>query len=118
VASVRGVYAIVYSDGRQYIGSSNDIAHRWSDHKNALRYGRHKNKHLQAAWDWSGRLAFKIKVLEVVESGDLALAEQKWLDKTASKFNIFQDSNMKAARAKQGPPGLGKKYKKRKDALL
>lgn len=115
-AGTRGVYAIVCIDGRSYVGSSKDIAHRWRDHKTELRAGRHKNKPLQEAWTQLGWPAFRIEVLEIVTAEFLSPFEQKWLDRTKLKFNVFVDADMRVARAKQGPPGLGKKYKLRKDA--
>lgn len=115
-SGTRGVYAIVCIDGRSYVGSSNDIAHRWRDHKTALRSGKHNNKALQEAWTRLGWPAFRIEVLEVVTAEFLSPFEQKWLDSTKLKFNVFVDADMRVARAKQGPPGLGKKYRLRKDA--
>lgn len=50
--------------GRVYIGQTmSNPARRWSEHKCALRHGRHSNPHLQAAWNKYGEQAFDFSVL-------------------------------------------------------
>lgn len=87
----RGVYAIECVDGRRYIGGSVNIPHRWASHRFDLKRGGHRNSRLQSAWDDLGEASFSFVVLEIVASGDLREAEQRWLDALgeARVFNIY-----------------------------
>ena len=77
----RGVYAITASDGRSYVGSSTNIASRWSCHRSSLRLGKHYNSRLQSAWTALGADAFCFEILErLPEHEDLIVAEQKHID--------------------------------------
>lgn len=42
----------------RYIGSSRNIKQRFSQHKSALRHNKHRNKHLQNAWNLYGEENF------------------------------------------------------------
>ncbi len=80
--------------GKFYIGSATDIPARWHNHRLALRGGRHKNPHLQAAWNLYGEDSFAFTILEIVKRHELLAAEQKWRDRTrctdsAIGFNIY-----------------------------
>src|SRR6188508_1235746 len=47
-----GIYLITCTqNGRQYVGSSKDIAYRWRKHREKLSSGRHWNRYLQRAWN-------------------------------------------------------------------
>jgi group I intron endonuclease len=78
----RGIYAVANTvSGKSYIGSSENISHRFSKHYSYLNRGVHINKHLQAAWRKYGPSAFVFEVLEATPSGiDLRAREQRWLD--------------------------------------
>lgn len=66
------VYEIVCSaNGRRYVGSSVDVAHRWSQHKQYLRADTHHNYKLQRAWTKHGAAAFAFRVLEEVGAAQL-----------------------------------------------
>ena len=90
-----GIYQILcIPTGRFYIGSAVDIHARWHNHRLTLRRGRHRNHHLQAAWDLYGEESFVFSILEVVNRQDLLATEQKWIDHTnctnrAIGFNIY-----------------------------
>jgi len=90
-----GIYRILcVLTGKFYIGSATDIPARWHNHRLALRGGRHKNPHLQAAWNLYGEDSFAFTILEIVKRHELLAAEQKWLDRTrctdsAIGFNIY-----------------------------
>lgn len=76
-----GIYRILnLVNGRYYVGSSADILRRWGDHLAALRGSRHKNIHLQRAWNKYGEAAFRLDVLERAPVSDLFEVEQRHLD--------------------------------------
>jgi group I intron endonuclease len=84
-----GIYQITcLPTGKRYIGSSVNIAGRWTDHKRALLLRKHINPKLQAAWDKYGQGNFRLEVLEEAEATQLMIAEQRWLDKTKPELNI------------------------------
>ena len=79
----RGIYKIENKlNGMVYVGSSIDIERRCRQHRAKLRGGRHRNTHLQRAWDKYGRGAFTFAILEEVGGDDNSLLtrEQKHLD--------------------------------------
>lgn len=90
-----GIYQVqCVPTGKIYIGSATDIRARWHNHRLALRGGRHKNPHLQAAWNLYGEDSFAFTVLELVKRHELLTAEQMWLDRTNCTdrtigFNIY-----------------------------
>jgi len=65
-----------------YIGSSMDIFKRWNEHKNTLRNQKHKNKHLQRAWNKFKEGNFVFSIIEETnkEKSELIKVEQKYLD--------------------------------------
>lgn len=97
---MQGIYEIVnLHDGKAtaYVGSSVDIRQRWQQHCAALRGGRHRNAHLQHAWDKYGEGAFSFCVLEqVANGGDLREREQYFLDRAfevGDTYNIARDAS-------------------------
>lgn len=78
-----GIYTIVNTEsGKVYVGQTGvDTAHRWTQHRSDLRAGRHRNSHLQRAWNLYGEDAFKFVICEYVEDAEqLYIREQYWLD--------------------------------------
>ena len=60
-----GVYKITNMiNGKIYIGSSNNIHNRWSQHKTSLNAKTHNNIHLQNAWNLYGDHNFKFEIIE------------------------------------------------------
>ena len=60
-----GVYKITNKlNGKFYIGSSNDVEHRWRQHRLQLKDKTHKNKHLQYAWNLYGEDNFMFDIIE------------------------------------------------------
>lgn len=52
---ISGIYKILnIKNGKFYIGSSNNIKVRWSQHKTLLKNNKHENKYLQNAWNKYG----------------------------------------------------------------
>jgi group I intron endonuclease len=84
-----GIYAIVNSvDGKCYYGRTNNLDVRRRSHWSCLRNGKHKNPHLQRAWDTCGESAFTFVVVELAEVSELIDLEQRYLDENADGYNI------------------------------
>ncbi|WP_191089440.1 GIY-YIG nuclease family protein [Paenibacillus spiritus] len=84
--NVSGIYAIVrvgeleLKREKIYIGSSINVAVRWRTHKAALNSNRHRNNHLQYAWNKYGEQKFHIELLEIVENkNELMYRENLWI---------------------------------------
>ena len=80
---MKGVYIILnLVNNKKYIGSTgNSFNKRLSAHKSALTHNKHKNKHLQFAWNLYGEKNFKFIILE--EINDITYIkdrEQYWLN--------------------------------------
>lgn len=79
-----GVYRIRnLTNGKCYIGHTarpTGFERRWSEHQRELSGGRHKNLHLQRAWDKDGAPAFVFEVLETCPPADCVNREQHYLD--------------------------------------
>lgn len=101
-----GVYQIrCITTGKVYVGSAVNVYQRWSHHQRALNRGRHKNKHLQAAWSKHGEDSFVFEVLEISDRSTLLVREQAWMDRLKSRdkkcgFNIFDAGSPRDALAK------------------
>ena len=95
-----GVYAIEQlSANRFYIGSSQAIDVRWSQHRRLLRDGVHHSSFLQHAWNKHGEDAFEFYILEECEPDQLLIREQVYLDTFKPVFNV----NV-LARSRRGTP--------------
>ncbi|QSF43464.1 GIY-YIG nuclease family protein [Paenibacillus tianjinensis] len=82
--NVSGIYAIVRKDELKrekiYIGSSINVAVRWRTHKADLKSNRHRNAHLQFAWNKYGKEKFHIELLEIVkDKEELVYRENLWI---------------------------------------
>lgn len=76
-----GIYLIINCvNGKIYIGSSTGIKHRFYTHIWYLNKQKHKNKHLQSAWNFYGADAFHFCVVEECFKENLLETEQKWLN--------------------------------------
>lgn len=74
---------VIYSidckvNGKCYIGRTSDPVRRQQDHFCALRGKRHRNAHLQNAFNKYGESSFKWKVLMVCESLEHAKENEDW----------------------------------------
>jgi|ERR1035437_1428348 group I intron endonuclease len=93
---MRGIYSITNTlTGMVYYGQSNNIDKRIAKHRYTLKYGFHRNPHLQAAWNKYGKDAFEFKPVEIVEDITIYLTpiEKKWFDSTTNKYNIREPEN-------------------------
>lgn len=74
-----------------YIGSSLNIKQRFSNHKSTLRHNRHKNQHLQNAWNKYGEENFEFIIeqhLSNIES--LLIRENKYIRIYKPEYNNIQ----------------------------
>ena len=86
-----GIYEIINTvNGKRYIGQASNFAERWKRHISALRLGKHKNRHLQSAWNKYGEAAFKfLPILTCAKTKEmLCFYEQQLLDKVKPEYNI------------------------------
>lgn len=78
-----GIYAISnLINFKIYIGSAINIKERFKNHKKKLKYGKHPNKHLQAAYDKIGENCFSFDSLEYCCKEQLLEREQFWINLT------------------------------------
>lgn len=83
-----GVYEIRnLVNGKRYVGSAVNFAHRWGKHQSQLRRGCHHSKHLQASWDKHGKGAFEFRPLIVCARSNLITYEQIAMDYYKPEFN-------------------------------
>lgn len=90
IPAVAGVYKILNSaNGKTYVGSTNNLARRWPEHRKKLRAGNSTCTRLQSAWRKYGEASFTFLVIETVLSpADLIAREQFWMDTLHSEYNV------------------------------
>jgi group I intron endonuclease len=99
-----GIYAIRNRrNGKLYVGSASNISKRWSRHRKDLREGSHRNKHLQAAFNYYGEEAFEFVALEF--TNDLTRREQYWIDITGCLTSGGGYNSAPRARTTKGRTG-------------
>lgn len=92
-----GIYKIVLiTTGRVYVGSSLNMERRHRQHWADLSAGRHRNRHLQAAWSKYGSSVFTFSIIEEVPIDCLDAAERKWIKSLQAPsrlggFNISEE---------------------------
>lgn len=78
-----GIYTISnLINFKVYIGSAVNIKERFKIHKKKLKYKKHPNKHLQAAYDKLGEACFSFDSLEYCVKEQLLIREQFWINLT------------------------------------
>lgn len=83
-----GVYKITNkANNKIYVGSSNNIKYRWSQHKTQLKNKTHKNSHLQRAWNLYGENSFIFEIIEECSPDVQFEREQYYLD----SLNPFEE---------------------------
>lgn len=77
-----GIYRILnLKNGKFYIGSAKNLGNRLATHIKDLKYKKHHNPHLQAAWNKYGSNAFAFEAIFLVESPEFCIpVEQLFLD--------------------------------------
>lgn len=97
-----GIYRIVCTaNSKIYVGSSQNLKKRWTEHRRELRNNNHHNPYLQHAWNQYGEVAFTFEVIELVMPWSRIDREQYWLDKLKpcnrkNGFNIARDAQTPA----------------------
>jgi group I intron endonuclease len=75
-----GIYSITnLADNKRYIGQSVNIKTRIGQHKSFLKYGKHKNLHLQHAFTKYGAGRFRFDVLCECLENELDDQERYWI---------------------------------------
>ena len=78
---ISGIYCIEnLVNSKKYIGLSNDIYRRWSNHLCELEGNYHVNIHLQNAWNKYGKEQFIFYILEKCDESKLNSREQFWIE--------------------------------------
>lgn len=88
------IYKIINTtNGKFYVGSTNNQYERFRSHRKMLRSGKHHCKHLQAAWNKYGEEAFTFTVVKKVANvGELQATENVWLEKHVGKDYCYNKS--------------------------
>lgn len=86
-----GIYQIrnIINDKR-YIGSAKDFSKRKSLHFRTLIKQKHRNRHLQNAWNKYGENAFVFEIIEYCEPDQLLVREQWYFDNWNPEYNIYK----------------------------
>lgn len=85
-----GIYSIInLINGKNYVGSSNDLDKRKNSHFNKLKRGKHENKKLQNSFNKYGEEVFYFQILEECERSELLYNENKWFLLLNPEFNIL-----------------------------
>lgn len=78
--NLTGIYCIRNCvNQKRYVGQAIDIHKRWEKHLSLLRHNKHKNTHLQSAWNLYGEDNFDFQVLELCSAPDLDDIEKAWI---------------------------------------
>jgi group I intron endonuclease len=90
IPSTPGIYKIVNLTNQHfYVGSATRLNHRKHNHFRDLKAGKHKNAHLQRAYDLYGADAFLFIVIEHVDHiENLLEREQHYIDTLNPEYNI------------------------------
>lgn len=85
-----GVYAIRNVRTRKgYIGSTREMRRRLRGHIRILAQGKHRNRHLQGAWDQDGPGNFAVEVLERCSPSRLLERERYWMRRRRSRNDRY-----------------------------
>lgn len=88
-----GVYKIANTlTGDFYIGSSINLLKRFKEHQNRLIGNRHKNAHLQNAWNKYGEDKFSFEVILYCDKSMILYYEQVLIDGLKPTYNIAKNA--------------------------
>ena len=90
-----GIYQILnLINNNVYIGSSSNIKQRFAQHKCDLKHNRHRNHHLQNAWNKYGEETFIFQIVEMSTSPEKILnRENKYIWMYSPIYNNIQVNN-------------------------
>lgn len=84
-----GIYKITnIHNGKSYIGSAVNLYARKHIHFSTLKTNKHKNRHLQNAYNKYGKEAFEFKILLYCDKENLIFYEQRALDRYDNLYNL------------------------------
>jgi len=84
-----GIYKIInLKNNKFYIGSSNNLSKRISNHKRSLNKNKHHNVHLQNAFNKYGKDMFVFEIIEQCSIDVLIVREQWFIDNLKPYYNI------------------------------
>jgi group I intron endonuclease len=84
-----GVYQIIcLPTGDTYIGSTNNFARRWHQHRDDLRLGIHANYRLTNLYLHYGAGALEFSILETCAPERRLYREKAWIEKVRPTINI------------------------------
>jgi group I intron endonuclease len=107
---VSGIYQIKnLVNEKIYIGSSNHLYRRYTDHLRLLNRGSHFNPKLQASWNKYGKDAFEFSVLEYCLPVRLVELEQLYINRLHPYFNISMEVGIPNT-PKAGTPEAAARY--------
>ena len=87
--SISGIYEIRNTmNGNFYVGSAVNLDNRRWHHISDLSLGKHKNRHLQNAWNKYGRDCFVFSVIEYCDKEILIQREQFYIDTMRPEYNL------------------------------
>jgi predicted GIY-YIG superfamily endonuclease len=82
--------------GESYVGSTTQAwSRRRGHHLSRLRADWHRSRRLQAAWRKFGEAAFTFEIVEVVESWERGVAEQRAINSSRSTFNALTSRGLR-----------------------
>ena len=87
-----GIYTITTPNNSVYVGSSNKIERRFSEHRSMLKYGKHHSVRLQSAFDKHGS-NLKFEIVCQCNAKDLNKKEQEYINKLGAKLNTTKFVN-------------------------
>lgn len=111
---LKGVYSIRnIVNNKQYIGSTTmSFIKRLQHHVNRLKNNKHKNSHLQHAWNKYGEDSFEFKVLEICDKETCLTQEQYYI-------NYYINNSYNINRNASGTPNMSKEViEKRRQTML
>lgn len=85
------IYCITNTkNNKVYIGSTTDYSRRIREHFYRLEEGKHKNKHLQSAYNKYGKDNFDVKIVDSIDGSreDGYVLEQKYVNDYILKYGI------------------------------
>lgn len=83
-----GIYKIEnIKNNKPYIGSSNNIERRWSEHIRQLNKGEHHSIKLQRAWNKYGQNNFEFEILEECKIEELLNKEHDYIYKVYNSID-------------------------------
>jgi hypothetical protein len=85
----QGIYKILnLINGKFYIGSTNYLPSRKSQHFSLLKKNKHTNTHLQRSFNKHGIENFKFEIIEQCDICNIIEKEQYWIDLLKPTYNI------------------------------